>query len=430
MGGLDSTDVRAAEEPRSKLLAGNGLALGGATPRANRAGAAAYGAEPKPAPANGRRVPSAWRRLAKRLLGGVPSVADPTFTSGIPNSMSDAARTEWRQLSTALALALVALRFCAGLHFYSEGTKKLAYNSGARELRVQFSAEGFLKQAVGPLAGFFQGFVPGFYDWQSLLSTPRSALAEGLPTAAGEQSAGDRPPYAAWMEQVAAGFQRQQAAFARLSGVTEDQVARSKERLEFRLQQMRDYLAGESSAIAEFQHELWRLAEWEAAPEAAGLPFQEERIAEKRAELSAQPLSWVRQVEGIQRGLQDDLRGLVTPEQDAKSNLAAQVSRATADPRQVSLERMNKFITAAITGIGVCLMLGLLTRLAALGGAAFLLMVMATQPPWVEGAVTTMFFYQLVEVAALAVLAVAGAGQWAGIDALIRRWLLESEQSR
>lgn len=328
--------------------------------------------------------------------------------------------TEVRRLSTALALALVALRFCTGLHFYSEGTKKLSYNSGTGELTVNFSAEGFLKQAVGPLAGFFRGMVPSFYDWQQTLVQPREA---------GAAADDDQPPYAAWEERIEAGFRQQQEAFGKLSGITDEQRTASAERLEFRVQQLKDYLDGQAGDIAEYQHELWRLRQWEARPEAEGAPFQQERIAEKQAELGAQPLAWVKQAEGIERGFHDDLRALLTPEQE-QAGLAEKAVRSLSNPQAIALNWMNVFITCVITAIGVCLMFGLLTRLAALGGAGFLLMVMATQPPWVEGAVTTMFFYQLVEVVALLVLCVAGAGQWAGLDALLRRWLFGANETR
>ncbi len=62
------------------------------------------------------------------------------------------------------------------------------------------------------------------------------------------------------------------------------------------------------------------------------------------------------------------------------------------------------------------------TRLAALGGIVFLCMVISTQPPWVPGAVTTMFYYQLVEIFALGVLLASGAGRWAGLDFFLRAW--------
>ena len=70
--------------------------------------------------------------------------------------------------------------------------------------------------------------------------------------------------------------------------------------------------------------------------------------------------------------------------------------------------------------LGLSLLFGFLTRLGALAAAAFLLSVMATQPPWVPGVEPTYFWYQLVEFTALLTLAAVGAGRWAGIDAIIR----------
>ena len=50
-------------------------------------------------------------------------------------------------------LMLVALRLCLGCHFLYEGVWKI-------EHRDQFTAEPFLSQAKGPLAGFFYAMIP------------------------------------------------------------------------------------------------------------------------------------------------------------------------------------------------------------------------------------------------------------------------------
>ena len=44
------------------------------------------------------------------------------------------------------------------------------------------------------------------------------------------------------------------------------------------------------------------------------------------------------------------------------------------------MEQINFAVTYGLTAIGVCLMLGFCTRLAALGGAAFMCFVVMTQP--------------------------------------------------
>jgi len=64
------------------------------------------------------------------------------------------------------------------------------------------------------------------------------------------------------------------------------------------------------------------------------------------------------------------------------------------------------------------LILGLFTRPAAIAAAGFLLSVILMQPPWVDGAVPT--YYQAVEMFALLVLAVVGAGRYAGLDFFLR----------
>jgi hypothetical protein len=44
---------------------------------------------------------------------------------------------------------------------------------------------------------------------------------------------------------------------------------------------------------------------------------------------------------------------------------------------------------------------------------------MASQPPWVEGAATQFFYYQMVEILALFVLFVFAAGRFGGLDYLL-----------
>jgi uncharacterized membrane protein YphA (DoxX/SURF4 family) len=114
------------------------------------------------------------------------------------------------------------------------------------------------------------------------------------------------------------------------------------------------------------------------------------------------------------------LRSLLNAEQAGDPAVNAQVDSILADAADVKLHRMNVAVTGLIIGIGVCLVLGLFTRLASLAGILFLGAVMATQPPWVEGANTTVFYYQLVEIAGLVVLFASAAGRWAGLDFFIR----------
>ena len=86
------------------------------------------------------------------------------------------------------------------------------------------------------------------------------------------------------------------------------------------------------------------------------------------------------------------------------------------------LTQINRTVTWFTLIVGGLLIVGLFSRLAAFAGALFLLSVMASQPPWVDGARLDYFPYQLVELFALLALAVIPAGRWAGLD-FFTHWL-------
>ena len=60
------------------------------------------------------------------------------------------------------------------------------------------------------------------------------------------------------------------------------------------------------------------------------------------------------------------------------------------------------------------LVLGLFTRVAAIAGGAFLISVIASQPPFVPSASDVN--YQIVLLLGLLVVAAVGAGRWGGLD--------------
>lgn len=79
-----------------------------------------------------------------------------------------------------------------------------------------------------------------------------------------------------------------------------------------------------------------------------------------------------------------------------------------------------------LTLVGLCLMLGLLTRLASLAGIAFILLFYLCNPPFVGYfyAIPTEGSYlvvnkNLVELCALVVILVTGSGRFAGLDRIL-----------
>jgi uncharacterized membrane protein YphA (DoxX/SURF4 family) len=349
-----------------------------------------------------------------------------------------------------VVVALVLLRLAIGWHFYRQGTEKLAYDPTTHEMRVAFSAEGFLKHAVGPLARAYHGMTPDFHSWPQLLAT--SAEAKPLSTADSERLAkwkaeyeGRRqeaakkkepvpvefPPvgaYSAWAAQVSKDWQSLVDRFGKVRGVTEEQRKSAAAALDLRREQLAAYLEQEGPAIAEWQHELWRLHEWESLPDAASVPFEQKRISEKRAETASAGLAWVDQVRTIERGLVDDLKSSLTPEQQENGGVVAAIDKALTNPGEARLAKINLAVTCLVTGIGVCLLLGLFTRLASFAGILFLTSVILSQPPWTPGAELMVFYYQLVEIAALLVLAMSDAGRFAGLDFFIRAMFGKREE--
>ena len=90
-----------------------------------------------------------------------------------------------------------------------------------------------------------------------------------------------------------------------------------------------------------------------------------------------------------------------------------------------------------LTAVGLCLMLGLFTPLAALGGAAYLLSFYLSMPPWpglpegpnLEGH----YRYvnkNLIEMLACLVLASTPNGLWVGVDALLFGWIGRGRRAR
>ena len=341
--------------------------------------------------------------------------------------------------------ALLLLRLCLGAHFFSEGTSKLSYDEGQKkwDLNPEFTAktEVLFRNATGPLAGVFQGMLPGFYDWQDLLAVARKSAplssAEIQKRQAWQRDYASRraradkakesppiefpeyAPYAEWAENIVAGLRENLKTFTDLAGVSHEQAAEAADKFVARHQQLADFLEEESQAIEDYQHELWRLEQMEGQGGADEIPFRKERVAAKRSESYALGNRLVSQVRGIETGFNTDLRGVLTAEQLADPSFVSKVDQALTSAKAQQLRWLNISVTVLVIAVGGCLLLGLFTRLACIGAIGFLLSVMVTQLPWVPGSNSLFFYYQLVECAALVALACSKPWQLPGIDYLL-----------
>lgn len=338
-----------------------------------------------------------------------------------------------------LAVAgLLLLRLCIGWHFFSEGTKKLTCDEARSEWSLNFSAEPFLRQATGPLAGLMKNRLPGFHDWENLLATAKQSkpltsteISERQAwhkqyqrrRAAAEQEKKPAPiefpdyaPYTAWANRIVADLRPHLKAFTKVNGISDAQSSQAAERFQARHQQLADFLSEEEESIAAYQHELWRLDNMQSLGGADDIPFRQQRVATKQSETSTTGNKLVNEVRGIEAGLKNDLRAILTAEQQENTSLTEAVESALISAKERLFHWMNIVITVLVIGVGVCFLLGLFTRLAAVGGALFLLSAMMTQLPWVPGANTTFFYYQLVECAAFLAILAYGAWRLPGLD--------------
>lgn len=340
--------------------------------------------------------------------------------------------------------ALVLLRLCVGWHFFSEGAKKFEYDSGRHEWQIspRFAAvnEGFLNGAKGPLAGFFQAQAPTTHDWRELLAQPQEMTPEAsdkltdwvtryvsrrkIELAKGQSTEAEFvefAPGAGWGKQIRQDWEATLKRFKQFKFLNKKQRELADKMLRKQERNLADFLAEEALDMQDYQHQLWRLEQAEATRGAGEIPFRKERIAAKQSEMVRTPMRWLASVKKYDQYLADDLQSLLTPKQ-ANTSLASRVETAVTDPQVTQLARNNWLIACVVTGVGLCLLTGLLTPIAASLGALFLLMVMASQPPWVAGAKSEFFYYQLTEFAALLMLAASWAGKYAGLDSIFHRW--------
>lgn len=296
----------------------------------------------------------------------------------------------------AVIVVLVALRLVTGWHFFNEGVKKLD---------PDFSSAGFLRQAKGPLGPTFRGMVTGPYNAREHLGTPLEVGSDGVVEAV-DESVTD------WLAEIEASWADGLVRVGRL-GASDEELEQSRDLKRQTLSDLEVYLRGEREAMTELRLEAWRLAEMHASGDKNPPPFLRDRIADKQNEVWYGMQPWFSAASQAQQRFAEGVVAIVG--EDGPSE--GRVRSALAERSRLSV--IDTIVMAVVLGCGVLLFLGLFTPLAAVVAAGFLISVMATQPPWAAGANTDYFFYQLVEVAALATLAVVGAGRWAGLDRLV-----------
>jgi len=281
-------------------------------------------------------------------------------------------------------VALVALRLATGWHFFKEGADHLQDED--------FSSAGFLWQAKGPFAPLFRQYIADPRGYHRLNYSYTKGFWEN------------------YTEQASNRY-----------GFNEDQSKQAQAALKSRLSQLSYYLNDENQEdILELNREWERL---DAANNDAGLrevEFRRNWINAKEAELRKKSGPWFQQVREIRDSLADDLFRI-----HAAGSTMPRKKIVFPDPGYSPIDTIITWVTFLV---GVCLVLGLFTRVASIAGALFLFSVILTQPPWIPEAADT--YYQMVEMFALLVLAAAAAGRYAGLDFILHSFWLRFRYAR
>jgi uncharacterized membrane protein YphA (DoxX/SURF4 family) len=296
----------------------------------------------------------------------------------------------------------VLLRIAIGWHLLSEGLYKIMSTDDGKKYLGRyfrptegptFSSEGYQRGATGPFADNFRGLIEDV-DSRDALDFARL-----------------KGEWAAQMQRIADhyGFDDTQRAQAKAELLAREKLAEVWFQDPENREKIRKYL-----------DDLDSLARLNAKPNK--MTYEVERYYEARRSLEGDRKALVAPINAWSKALRDAWIGLATPEQ-------AEGAGPYHDPR-TEVQKADLITMYGLAICGLALMLGLLTPLAALGGAAFLMLFYISMPPWpglpVPPNAEGHYVYvnkNLIEFLALLVIAATPSGLWLGVDALLFGWI-------
>ena len=302
-------------------------------------------------------------------------------------------------------VALVALRLALGCHFLYEGVWKIRHAD-------EFSAEPFLTQAKGPISGLFYAMVPDINGRQRLQIVTDAKGKTSIDTAGIAQRWYEiRKDFLNYYRPARSADAAAQGAYERLARAAERTYNDFREKAEKYLQANTDDIVAYFGALDRFESDKERYQQ---------AAFQKQRRWDRMMELRHEADKWIKDLGAQETAFKNSLYGLLDEQQEK----LGRVPPSWNPFRWERMEQINFAVTYGLTAIGLCLMLGLCTPLAALGGAGFMCFVVMTQPafpgiyppdPAVVGH-ALLVNKDFVEMTALLVVAASAAGRWGGLD--------------
>lgn len=307
---------------------------------------------------------------------------------------------------------LVLLRIAVGWHFLYQGLWKLN--------EPEFSSEGFLSQAKGPLAPYFHALVPDF-DGRERLNPEGRALEGPNEQAEIEAALADcLEARKAFLDDFLENFQ---ATYS----LSEEQKEKAAGWVKVHQAALDDFFDEKREDLAKYLHELNRL---DAARNDPAHAKSDQYLWDKQVELRGKARPLLAELEKTAAKCETDLNLLLTAEQRQKA--PPQMPGKLARPWQ------DKVVTYSNLVIGACLIAGLFTRLSAFFGGLFLAMIVAAQPDW-PGLVPTphpsagrslAVNKEFIEMTVLFALAASPVGRWGGLDFFVHCFLSRRRASQ
>ena len=332
----------------------------------------------------------------------------------------------------AVVIALVViLRLGVGCHFLYEGLWKMDPDNG-------FSSKGFLGQAKGPTKDFYYMFLPDLggegrlhmeeayqvkFQNNEVVPGSRKRLGGTLPVFEKE-----------WFHY----FDAYRAKYNLDAEGAKDQLDEAKAILNQYVTSLREYTLENREEIRGF---IASKARFEESLEKTKNNAEYQRIRDWDAQMKYrnEGEKFAAEPEAMGVNLQLALWDVLTPEQKAVGRLPEMAYGVNRNPimrwidslpyisviaHPTTMSMLDMLVTFGLSAIGLCLILGFCTRLAALGGALFMFNVVLSQFPWptVYPYPSDMIGHSMVwnkdsiEMALLLLLAALPSGRWAGLD--------------
>ncbi len=317
------------------------------------------------------------------------------------------------QIGVLTVVTLVALRLALGCHFLYEGVWKIKH-------RDEFTAEPFLTQAKGPISGLFYAMVPDIDGRQRLqIETDAGGRKSINSDAIAARWNAIRQDFVDYYRLASSADDAAQSDQKELERKAERTCNDFREKLENYFRANLDDIVAHFDALDRFQSDKERYQQ---------APFQKQRRWDRMMELRREGDKWINDIEAQEQVFLNSLYGLLDTQQQEQGRMPASWNPF----RWNRMEQINFAVTYGLTAIGVCLMLGFCTPLAALGGAAFMCFVVMTQPafpgiyppdPPVVGH-ALLVNKDFIEMLALLTIAAASAGRWGGLDYFLYHFII------